>query len=95
MTRALLKELAAIEAMSDREIDTSDIPECLDWSNAEVGKFYRPIKTQISLRVDADILHWFKAKGKKYTAMMNQALRAYIAAEEIRIASRKSTSKPL
>lgn len=82
MTPELLAELAEVEAMTDDEIDTLDIPERLDWSNAEVGKFYRPVKTQISLRVDADILDWFKSKGKQYTPMMNQALRAYITTAE-------------
>lgn len=71
--------------MPDEEIDFSDIPLQLDWSNAEAGKFYRPLKQLVSLRVDADVLDWFKrkAKGKKYSTAMNQALRSYIQAEEL------------
>ena len=70
--------------MTDDDIDFSDIPLKLDWSKAEVGKFYRPVKKLVSLRVDADILAWFKnqAKGKLYTAMMNKALRMYVLAHE-------------
>lgn len=87
MTADLLKEISALNKMSDDEIDTSDIPERLDWSNAQVGKFYKPIKTQISLRVDADILNWFKEQSNQYSSLMNQALRTYVIASE-------SASKP-
>ncbi len=82
MSAELLAELAELRAMTDEEINTSDMPERLDWSNAEVGKFYKPIKTQISLRVDADVLDWFKERSQQYTSLMNQALRAYITAAE-------------
>jgi len=70
--------------MTDDDVDTSDAPEKLDWSKAEVGKFYRPLKEQISMKVDADVLHWFKAKGKKYTTLMNEALRIYVDSQEHR-----------
>lgn len=85
MTAELLAELKELRSMTDDQINTSDIPEKLDWSNAEVGRFYKPIKTQISLRVDADVLDWFKAKTEQYTSLMNQALRAYITAAEATI----------
>jgi uncharacterized protein (DUF4415 family) len=68
--------------MRDDAIDTADIPEKLNWNNAEIGKFYRPVKKLISLRVDADILDWFQARGAQYTPLINRALRTYIAAQE-------------
>jgi len=40
-----------------------------------VGRFYRPLKQQISLRVDADVLAWFRSRGKKYQTYMNAVLR--------------------
>jgi uncharacterized protein (DUF4415 family) len=40
-----------------------------------VGRFYRPLKQQISLRVDADVLAWFRAHGGKYQSYMNAVLR--------------------
>jgi uncharacterized protein (DUF4415 family) len=94
MTAKLAAELKALKEMPDEEIDFSDIPLKLDWTNAEVGKFYRPLKKLVSLRVDADILDWFKhkARGKQYTTIMNQALRLYIAAEESN--SKTSTTSP-
>lgn len=95
MSRALMKELSEIETMPDSKIDITDIPERLDWKDAEMGKFYKPIKTQISLRVDADVLNWFKSRSSQYTSMINQALRAYIIAEESRPTAHKSASKQI
>lgn len=71
------RQIARLKAMADRDIDTSDIPERSDWSRAEVGKFYRPVKQQITLRIDADIIAWFKARGGKYQTAVNAALREY------------------
>ncbi len=76
--RAELEELAD---KPDSEIDTDDIPEILDWSNAQRGVFYRPMKRQITLRVDSDIIAWFKLKspgGRGYQTRINQALREHI-----------------
>jgi uncharacterized protein (DUF4415 family) len=46
--------------MRDREIDTTDIPPTADWSKAVVGRFYRPIKQPVTIRLDADVLHRLK-----------------------------------
>ncbi len=58
--------LAELAKRPDHEIDTSDIPEWTDemWARAERGKFYRPIKKAISLRLDADVIAWLKKNGK-------------------------------
>ena len=70
------REIAALARLPDAEIDLSDIPEMKAWpEKVEVGKFYRPIKQQISIRVDADVLAWFRAKGRKYQTDMNEVLR--------------------
>ena len=66
--------------MPDNEIDTSDIPEISNWDNAVVGKFYKPIKQPVTIRLDSDIVAWFKSKGGKYQSNINQALREYIKA---------------
>jgi uncharacterized protein (DUF4415 family) len=81
LTREQLAELEAIAAMPDSAIDTSDAPEVLDWTGAKRGSFYRPIKQQLTLRLDADLVAWFKAhskKGKGYQTRINQALREYV-----------------
>lgn len=72
-------ELRKLAKLSEDKIDTSDIPETTDWSTAVVGKFYRPIKQQVTIRVDADVLAWFKAQGGKYQTAVNQALREHMA----------------
>lgn len=74
--------MEALKNMPDSEIDYSDIPEITDFTGWQRGVHFRPIKTQISLRVDSDILHWFKVQGKNYQTRMNEALRAYVTAAE-------------
>jgi uncharacterized protein (DUF4415 family) len=69
--------LAALAAMPDTQIDTGDIPEMTDAAMASMsrGRFYRPVKQQITARVDADVLAWLKSQGKGYQALMNAILR--------------------
>lgn len=71
-------EIAALARKRDEDIDTSDIPEIKDWSGAMVGKFYRPIKEAVSIRLDADILAWFKGQGTGYQTRINEVLRKAI-----------------
>jgi uncharacterized protein (DUF4415 family) len=72
-------ELAALAMKHDEDIDTSDIPEVKDWSGAVVGKFYRPVKEAVSIRLDADILAWFKGQGSGYQTRINEVLRNAMA----------------
>ncbi|MCL1925567.1 MAG: BrnA antitoxin family protein [Syntrophorhabdaceae bacterium] len=62
----------------DKDIDFSDIPEILDWTGVARGKLYRPVKRHLTLRLDADVLEWFKRKHSKYQTAINTALRHYI-----------------
>ena len=52
-TKPQKADLVALEALPDESIDTSDIPEVVNWSDAQRGLFYRPVKKQITLRLDA------------------------------------------
>lgn len=52
--------LAALAALPEGGIDVSDIPEVGDWSGAKRGLFYRPVKQQLTLRLDAEVVAWFK-----------------------------------
>ncbi len=74
----LLEELKALEAMPERTIDFSNAPEVLDWSNAERGKYFRPVKKLLSVRLDADVIEWFKNRGSGYQTRINAALREYM-----------------
>ena len=70
------KELRDLEKMNPSDIDLSDLPEVRDWNGAVVGKFYRPIKRPLTLRIDADVLAWLKSQGKGYQTRINQILRS-------------------
>jgi uncharacterized protein (DUF4415 family) len=78
---SLTDVLQPLEKLPDDQINTTDIPEVLDWSGARRGVFYRPVKQQISLRLDADLISWFKAHaqgGRGYQTDINRALREHI-----------------
>jgi uncharacterized protein (DUF4415 family) len=74
----LEEQAMALRQMDDSEIDFSDIPEILDWSNAERGRFYRPTKQHVTLRIDKDVLEWFKQHHEKYQTAINAALRKHV-----------------
>lgn len=81
LTRAQLAELKALAVLPDEAIDTSDAPEQPDWSGAKRGLFYRPVKHQLTLRLDADVIDWFKThatSGEGYQTRINRALREYV-----------------
>ena len=81
LTRGQLAELKSLAALSESAIDTSDTPELLDWSRAKRGLFYRPVKQQLTLRLDADVVAWFKSQTKSsegYQTRINRALREYV-----------------
>ena len=77
-------QIRALEALPDDQIDTTDAPEMLDWSDATRGVFHRPVKQQITLRIDVDIIAWFKAHardGRGHQTDINGALREHIKRE--------------
>ena len=85
--RAQSAELAALARMPDAAIDTSDAPELSDWSDARRGQFYRPVKQQLTLRLDADVIAWFKrhaTSGEGYQTRINRALREYVRTQPAR-----------
>jgi len=77
LTDAQREHLAELAALPDESIDTSDIPELSDeaWAAGARGRFYRPVKQQITARVDADVLDWLKSQGKGYQGRLNAILR--------------------
>ena len=74
MAPDLAAELQALEAMPESEIATSEIPVARDWTGAEGGRFCRPVKRQITLRLDADLVAFFEAQGRSYRTRINAAL---------------------
>jgi uncharacterized protein (DUF4415 family) len=75
---SIRNELAALAAKSEDEIDFSDLPATSqhDWQGAVRGKFYRPIKQQLTVRIDADVVEWLKNQGKGYQSRLNDILRS-------------------
>ena len=70
------QELQKLAAKPDAAIDLSDIPEIREIpTDAVIGKFYRPRKTSVTIRLDADIVAWLKASGEGYQTRINLYLR--------------------
>ena len=81
LKREQLAELKLLGDLPDDAIDTSDAPELLDWSGAKRGLFYRPVKRQLTIRLDADVVAWFKkhtTAEEGYQTRINRALREYV-----------------
>ena len=76
---AMLEKLAALP---EDEIDTKDIPEAPaeNWAFARRGEFYKPLKHPVTIRVDADVLAWFRdhADGRGYQTEINRVLRRHV-----------------
>lgn len=74
--------LERLAAASEGDIDTSDIPEVLDWSGAVRGRLPNAREGTVTIRLDADVLAWFRdhaESSQDYQTEINRALRHYIA----------------
>jgi len=74
-TRGRPAGATAVEPRPDAEIDLSEMPEVVDWSGAEIGKFYRSTKKPVTLRLDGDVIEWLKSFGPGYQTRVNGLLR--------------------
>jgi uncharacterized protein (DUF4415 family) len=75
LAAALKRDIATIAAKTYATIDFSDMPEVLDWADAEVGLFYRPVKRPVTIRLDEDVIDWLKSYGRGYQTKANLLLR--------------------
>jgi uncharacterized protein (DUF4415 family) len=75
-------QLDKLAALPDDQIDTIDIPEAAPeaWLHARRAGLYKPIKKPVTLRLDADIVAWFKehAHDRGYQTEINRVLRRYV-----------------
>jgi uncharacterized protein (DUF4415 family) len=71
------REIAILAAKPDSEIDFSDIPPLADdfFKNAARNPFYRPVKRQVTVRLDTDIIAWLRRQGRGYQTRLNYLLR--------------------
>jgi uncharacterized protein (DUF4415 family) len=77
ISAARKRRLAKLARRPDSQIDLSDIPELTErfWQNAVRNPFYRPVKQQLTLRLDADVVAWLRSQGKGYQTRANALLR--------------------
>ena len=77
MTPARQKKLAKIAERPESEIDFSDLPPLDEsfWKNAVRNPYYRPVKQQLTVRLDADVVAWLRRQGRGYQTRLNRVLR--------------------
>ena len=84
--KSIERTLKRLDAMTDEAIDYSDIPplssEMFAQALVQKGLQPTPPKTQITLRLDRDVLEWFRNQGKGYQTRINAILKAYKKAHE-------------
>jgi uncharacterized protein (DUF4415 family) len=93
LTPAQKRDIAAVSARRDEDIDLSEMPEVVDWSGAEIGKFYRPPKKAVTMRLDTDVLEWLKSYGSGYQTRVNLLLRHAMASSPSRGRTAKAARK--
>ncbi|MDQ5845524.1 MAG: BrnA antitoxin family protein [Acidobacteriota bacterium] len=75
-------DLRRIDAMKDEDIDFSDIPEITPemFARGVLRRNFKPIprKKQLTLRIDTDVVDWYKKQGRGYQTRINSLLRAYM-----------------
>jgi uncharacterized protein (DUF4415 family) len=75
-------DLDRVDAIEDKDIDYSDIPKTTDFSKFhswEQRNMFKPVKVNITCKLDADIVAWLKQGGKGYQTRMNSILRKVMA----------------
>ncbi|WP_339804129.1 BrnA antitoxin family protein [uncultured Marinobacter sp.] len=81
MNKASRTDWKRLADMDDEAIDTSDIPE-LDDAFFERAELRLPAKKSVTIRLDEDVLEWFKAQGKGYQTRINKLLRQYMERQD-------------
>jgi len=80
-SKKLGTDFKRLDAMTDKDIDFSEIPEITPemFAKGMVRRGLKPIyKRQMTLRLDSDVIEWFKRQGRGYQTRMNALLRAYM-----------------
>lgn len=82
MSKKVETDWKRIKTMSDEDIDFSDLPE-LDDSFFRDAKWKPPLKKSVTIRLDADVLDWFRAQGPGYQTRINHLLRRYMKVNQV------------
>ena len=92
MSKRIIKsDLARIDRMTDDDIDYSDIPELDDEFFAKATQIWPPLKQQLTIRLDTDVLIWLKSKGRGYQTRINRILRAAMESQPVSRSSKAPT----
>jgi uncharacterized protein (DUF4415 family) len=83
MSKKSVTDWQRLKTMQDGDIDTQEMPELGDdfFDRAEL---HVPPKQAVTMRIDADVLTWFKEQGQGYQTRINKLLRAYMQAQQRR-----------
>ena len=94
LTKEQKRDIQVIAAKRDEDIDFSDARP-VNWKSAEIGKFYRPTKKIVTMRLDSDVIAWLKAYGRGYQTKANWLLRHAMThfRKERNISSRESRGR--
>jgi uncharacterized protein (DUF4415 family) len=91
------KRLAALAQVPDELIDYSDIPPLDErfWKNAIRNPYYKPVKKQLTVRLDADLIAWLRNAGKGYQTRINSILREQMLRERVALLNAEPSRKKL
>ena len=78
-------DLARIDRMKDSEIDYSDIPALDKSFLKKATTAWPPVKKQLTIRLDADVLNWLKGHGRGYQTRINRILRVVMESQPRRV----------
>ena len=82
ISRKSKTDLKRLDAMKDEDIDFSDLPEATPemFARGMVRRGLKPVirKKQLTVRMDSDVIEWFKKQGRGYQTKINSLLRAYM-----------------
>ena len=87
--------MARIDRLKDGDIDYSDIPPLDESFHRKAMEAWPPVKQQLTIRLDADVLEWLKGQGRGYQTRINRILRAAMEGQPRRLpsAAKKSSTK--
>jgi uncharacterized protein (DUF4415 family) len=86
-------DLARLDRMKDAEIDYSDIPPLDNSFYTKATEAWPPVKQQLTIRLDADVLKWLKAHGRGYQTRINRILRAAMESQPRRVRATPARKK--
>ena len=79
--KSIKSDLARVDRMKDSEIDYSDIPPLNKSFLKKATAAWPPVKMQLTIRLDADVLGWLKRHGRGYQTRINRILRVVMESQ--------------